>query len=187
MTSQTDPVRELVASQDLPVGTIKRRSPPTHGYTARLWKIVTVDGVEESRKVYNNSTYKASNEIYSVVWPMPARRRQRRSITPSPPRMKIRSARRSASGQTGARRPRPRSRRLRLRRRPRIPAARQPEIRLRERIRAEDRRRLSDGSGRQAGRNRNKKTSGGKMMAEGCLRGANRGQPQMALCDRYGG
>ena len=27
---------------------------------------MTVDGVEESRKVYNNSTYKASNEIYSV-------------------------------------------------------------------------------------------------------------------------
>ena len=27
---------------------------------------MTVDGVEESRRVYNNSTYKVSNEIYSV-------------------------------------------------------------------------------------------------------------------------
>ena len=66
MTSQTDPVREFVASQDLPVGTIKKTQSSHTGYTARLWKIVTVDGVEESRKVYNNSTYKASNEIYSV-------------------------------------------------------------------------------------------------------------------------
>ena len=66
VTSQTDPVREFVASQDLPVGTIKKTQSSHTGYTARLWKIVTVDGVEESRKVYNNSTYKASNEIYSV-------------------------------------------------------------------------------------------------------------------------
>ena len=63
VTSQTDPVREFVASQDLPVGTIKKTQSSHTGYTARLWKIVTVD---ESRKVYNNSTYKASNEIYSV-------------------------------------------------------------------------------------------------------------------------
>ena len=66
VTSQTDPVREFVASQDLPVGAIKKTQSSHIGYTARLWKIVTVDGVEESRKVYNNSTYKASNEIYSV-------------------------------------------------------------------------------------------------------------------------
>ena len=66
VTSQTDPVREFVASQDLPVGTIKKTQSSHTGYTARLWKIVTVDGVEESRKVYNNSTYKASNEIYAV-------------------------------------------------------------------------------------------------------------------------
>lgn len=66
VTSQTDPVREFVASQDLPVGTIQKTQSSHTGYTARLWKIVTVDGVEESRRVYNNSTYKVSNEIYSV-------------------------------------------------------------------------------------------------------------------------
>lgn len=66
VTSQTDPVREFVAAQDLPVGTIQRTQSSHTGYTARLWKIVTVDGVEESRRVYNNSTYKVSNEIYSV-------------------------------------------------------------------------------------------------------------------------
>ena len=66
VTSQTDPVREFVASQDLSVGTIQKTQSSHTGYTARLWKIVTVDGVEESRRVYNNSTYKVSNEIYSV-------------------------------------------------------------------------------------------------------------------------
>ena len=62
----TEPVKEFVASDDLPVGTIKKTQSSHTGYKARLWKIVTVDGVEESRKVYNNSTYKVSNQIMSV-------------------------------------------------------------------------------------------------------------------------
>lgn len=36
------------------------------GYKARLWKVVTVDGVEQSREVFNNSTYKASPKIITV-------------------------------------------------------------------------------------------------------------------------
>ena len=36
------------------------------GYVAQLWKIVTVDGVEESREVFNKSTYKASPKIVNV-------------------------------------------------------------------------------------------------------------------------
>ena len=33
---------------------------------AQLWKVVTVDGVEESREVFNKSTYKASPKIVNV-------------------------------------------------------------------------------------------------------------------------
>ena len=33
---------------------------------AQLWKIVTVDGVEQSREVFNKSTYKASPKIVNV-------------------------------------------------------------------------------------------------------------------------
>lgn len=36
------------------------------GYVARLWKVVTVDGVEESREIFNKSTYKASPKIVNV-------------------------------------------------------------------------------------------------------------------------
>jgi uncharacterized protein YabE (DUF348 family) len=42
----------------LPVGTIRKTASGSIGYKARLWKIVTVDGVEQSRKVYNNSSYR---------------------------------------------------------------------------------------------------------------------------------
>ena len=66
ITSQTDPITEYVIAEDLPVGTIKQTQSSHTGYTARLWKIVTVDGQEESRRVYNNSTYKVSNRIVSV-------------------------------------------------------------------------------------------------------------------------
>ena len=36
------------------------------GYVARLWKIVTVDGVEQSRDAINKSTYKSSPKIVNV-------------------------------------------------------------------------------------------------------------------------
>ena len=38
----------------------------TYGYVARLWKIVTVDGVEQSRDAINKSTYKSSPKIVNV-------------------------------------------------------------------------------------------------------------------------
>ncbi len=66
VTSQTDAGVKFVAAPELPVGTVNKTQSAHTGYTARLWKIVTVDGVEESRKVYNNSTYKPSDMIYSV-------------------------------------------------------------------------------------------------------------------------
>lgn len=39
-----------------PVGSVQT-TPGHTGYSARLWKVVTVDGVEQSRDVFNNSTY----------------------------------------------------------------------------------------------------------------------------------
>ncbi len=40
----------------LAVGTVQTTAGHT-GYTARLWKVVTVDGVQQSKDVFNNSTY----------------------------------------------------------------------------------------------------------------------------------
>lgn len=48
----------VVADSSKPVGYISVQSAHT-GYTAQLWKIVKVNGVEESREVINKSTYKA--------------------------------------------------------------------------------------------------------------------------------
>lgn len=39
-----------------PIGYVNTVAGHT-GYTARLWKVVTVDGVQQSRDVFNNSTY----------------------------------------------------------------------------------------------------------------------------------
>lgn len=66
VTSQTDPVTEYVAASDQAIGYFTTTQKAHTGYTAKLWKIVTVDGVEQSRDVYNNSTYKVSNKIVSV-------------------------------------------------------------------------------------------------------------------------
>ena len=36
------------------------------GYKSRLWKVVTVDGVEQERTLLNEDTYNASKAIYRV-------------------------------------------------------------------------------------------------------------------------
>lgn len=59
------PSPKFEASAD-PVGVITRTQQKHVGNKARLWKIVTVDGQEESREVFNTSTYNASPDIYSV-------------------------------------------------------------------------------------------------------------------------
>lgn len=80
------------------VGTISKTQSSHVGKSARLWKVVTVDGVEESREVFNKTTYKASPTIYAVgvssenpeaVSAMKAR---------LPPRMRVRSVRQQHSG-----------------------------------------------------------------------------------------
>ena len=55
--SKTVPEGEkIVADGSQPVGFVDVQSAHI-GYVAQLWKIVTVDGVEESREVFNKSTY----------------------------------------------------------------------------------------------------------------------------------
>lgn len=65
VTSQTDPGLEVVTSSEA-VGTVTTEQSAHVGKTARLWKIITENGVEVSREVINNSTYKVSNKIISV-------------------------------------------------------------------------------------------------------------------------
>lgn len=63
--SEEQPVPKFEATAD-PIGVINRTQKAHVGNVARLWKIVLVDGVEESREVFNNSKYNASPDIYSV-------------------------------------------------------------------------------------------------------------------------
>lgn len=63
--SQQDPGTQFVGTGD-PAGYIGVAQGKHVGYEARLWKVVTVDGVEESREIYNKSTYKASPKIVNV-------------------------------------------------------------------------------------------------------------------------
>lgn len=65
VVSEEDPGVQFVATED-PAGYISTVQSKHIGYVARLWKIVTVDGVEESREVFNKSTYKSSPKIVNV-------------------------------------------------------------------------------------------------------------------------
>ncbi len=65
IVSQTDPGVQFVATAD-PAGYISKVQSSHTGYVATLWKIVTVDGVEQSREKFNSSTYKPSPRIMNV-------------------------------------------------------------------------------------------------------------------------
>ncbi|MBO5069476.1 MAG: VanW family protein [Roseburia sp.] len=65
VVSQEDPPTQFVGTAD-PAGQISVAQSKHTGYVARLWKVVTVDGTEESREVYNKSTYKSSPKIVNV-------------------------------------------------------------------------------------------------------------------------
>ena len=65
VVSQTDPGVQFVATAD-PVGYIAKTQSSHTGYVATLWKVVTVDGVEQSREKFNSSTYKPSPRIMNV-------------------------------------------------------------------------------------------------------------------------
>ena len=62
----TEITHQYTADPSLPVGTIKKTASGSIGYKTRLWKIVTVNGVEESRKIMNRSTYKMQSESDQV-------------------------------------------------------------------------------------------------------------------------
>ncbi len=64
-TGTTEPTVEYRASSES-FGTIEQVQSAHTGMTAQLWKIVTVDGVEESREVFNSTTYEMSPTIYEV-------------------------------------------------------------------------------------------------------------------------
>ena len=57
---------KIVADSTLPVGTVTQTSSAKDGLKARLWKIVKVNGKEQSRTVFNNSVYNPTNAVYSV-------------------------------------------------------------------------------------------------------------------------
>lgn len=63
--SQQDPGTQFVATGD-PVGYMGTVQGKHVGYVARLWKIVTVDGAEQSRDIYNQSTYRPSPKVVNV-------------------------------------------------------------------------------------------------------------------------
>lgn len=63
--SETVPEDVIKADASLPIGSFS--SSPAHiGYTARLWKVVYVDGQETEREIVNNSKYSPSPKTYIV-------------------------------------------------------------------------------------------------------------------------
>ncbi len=64
--SKTEPGVQYQASGGHPIGYMSQKQSSHVGYTAQLWKIVKVGGVEQSREVFNKSTYKASPRIVVV-------------------------------------------------------------------------------------------------------------------------
>lgn len=66
IVEQIDPVTSYVAVGDQAIGFYSKTSDSHTGYKAQLLKIVTVDGAEQSRDVYNKSNYKVSNRTVAV-------------------------------------------------------------------------------------------------------------------------
>ena len=58
IVSESDPKVEYTLSDEFEAGYWKVMQGEHRGMEARLWKIVTVDGVEESREIFNNSSYR---------------------------------------------------------------------------------------------------------------------------------
>lgn len=61
----TDPGTEFKKVSE-PVGVVRKKQGIHMGIKAQLWKIVTVDGEEVSREVFNKSTYNPSKAIYEI-------------------------------------------------------------------------------------------------------------------------
>lgn len=65
-TSTTQPETKFTLTSDLPLGSTSTEQGSHTGYTARLWKVVKVDGNVESREIFNTSVYNASPRIVLV-------------------------------------------------------------------------------------------------------------------------
>ncbi|MGN0350419.1 MAG: VanW family protein [Roseburia sp.] len=66
VVSQEDPETQFVLSGDFPLGYYNVEQSAHTGYHARLWKVVTVNGAEESREEVNSSVYKPSSKIVTI-------------------------------------------------------------------------------------------------------------------------
>jgi hypothetical protein len=64
--SQVDPQVSYTLSNDYNAGYWKVMQSEHRGTEARLWKVVTVDGVEESREIFNNSSYRESPKEVTI-------------------------------------------------------------------------------------------------------------------------
>ena len=64
--SKTEPKTVYIADGSQPIGYKSGGGDAHTGYTAKLWKIVTVDGKEESREVFNTSHYSVKNIEYHI-------------------------------------------------------------------------------------------------------------------------
>ncbi|MCI9136953.1 MAG: hypothetical protein HFH48_05225, partial [Lachnospiraceae bacterium] len=62
----TEPGVQYKAEPGQPIGYMGQTQSSHTGYTAQLWKVVTVNGVEQSREIFNKSTYKPSPRIVAV-------------------------------------------------------------------------------------------------------------------------
>lgn len=64
--SKTEPGVTLRADGSHGIGYFATLTSPHTGYTAKLWKVVKVNGVEQSRTEFNSSRYNASNKVIAV-------------------------------------------------------------------------------------------------------------------------
>ena len=69
-TSPGEP--QLIVDNSLAPGAKVRVQSAHTGKKSRLWKVVTVDGVEQERTLLNKDTYNASKAIYRVGPELPA-------------------------------------------------------------------------------------------------------------------
>ncbi|MCF2642491.1 MAG: VanW family protein [Lachnospiraceae bacterium] len=64
VSQDTPPVQ--IAAAAAPVGYVAVTQKPNVGQSAKLWKVVTIDGVEQEREVVNTSKYSSSPKIIAV-------------------------------------------------------------------------------------------------------------------------
>jgi len=99
----TEITHKYEADPSLPVGTISKKSTGSIGYKARLWKIIKVDGVEQSRKLMNHSTYKMleENDLVGVASADPARTQRMMDAINSGDQHTVEDTARALSGEEG--------------------------------------------------------------------------------------